>query len=106
MKKIKLEFTDKYLEELEKFGKKYYVSKEVLLQRIENDLEKADEFDISYALENGLFTCESLENEVAEVDDDGAGFQMFVVFNRLYKRECTNWEEYFSYRLKELKNQE
>lgn len=63
---MKLEFTDKYLDELEKFSKKYYLSEEVLLQRIEEALEKADEFDISYALKNGLFTCDSSEDEAAE----------------------------------------
>ncbi len=102
---MKLEFTDKYLDELEKFSKKHNLSEEVLLQRIEEALEKADEFDISYALENGLFTCDSSEDE-AEVDDEGAGFQMFVTFNCLYRSNCTNWEQYFSHRLKEFKNQE
>ena len=102
---MKLEFTDKYLDELEKFSKKHNLSEEVLLQRIEEALEKADEFDISYALENGLFTCDSSEDE-AEVDDEGAGFQMFIAFDYLRKRDCTNWEEYFSHRLKEFKDKE
>lgn len=103
---MKLEFTDKYLDELEKFSKKYYLSEEVLLQRIEEALEKADEFDISYALKNGLFTCDSSEYEAAEVDDEGAGFQMFVTFNCLYRSNCTNWEQYFTHRLKEFKDKE
>lgn len=103
---MKLEFTDKYLDELEKFSKKHNLSEEVLLQRIEEALEKADKLDISYALENGFFTCDSSEYEAAEVDDDGAGFQMFIAFDYLRKRDCTNWEEYFSHRLKEFKDKE
>ncbi|GAB1824934.1 hypothetical protein [Turicimonas sp. TL08] len=103
---MKLEFTPEYLEELEKFRKKYSVSKKLLLQRIDEALEKADEFDISYALENGLFTCDSSEYEAAEVDDEGAGFQMFVTFNCLYRSNCTNWEQYFTHRLKEFKDKE
>lgn len=100
---MKLEFTPEYLEELDNFGSKYCVSKRLLLQRIDKALEKADGFDISYALKNGLFTCDSSEDEAAEVDDEGAGFQMFVTFNCLYRSDCSNWEQYFSYRLKELK---
>lgn len=103
---MKLEFTPEYLEELDNFGSKYCVSKRLLLQRIDKALEKADGFDISYALKNGLFTCDSSEYEAAEVDDEGAGFQMFVTFNCLYRSNCTNWEQYFTHRLKEFKNQE
>lgn len=103
---MKLKFTPEYLEELDNFRRTYCVSKRLLLQRIDKALEKADEFDISYALENGLFTCDSSEDEAAEVDDEGAGFQMFITFNCLYRSDCTNWEQYFTHRLKEFKNQE
>lgn len=103
---MKLEFTDKYLDELEKFSKKHNLSEEVLLQRIEEALEKADESDISYALKNGLFSCESCEYDSYKVEDYGAGFQMIIAFDYLHKRDCTNWEEYFSHRLKEFKDKE
>ena len=103
---MKLEFTPEYLDELEKFSKKYYLSKKVLFQRIEEALEKADESDISYALKNGLLSCESCEYDSYKVEDYGAGFQMIIAFDYLRKRDCTNWKEYFSHRLKEFKDKE
>lgn len=103
---MRLQFSDEYLDKLEKFSKKYSVSKNVLFQSIEEALEEADEFDISYALEKGIFTCDSLENEVVEVDDECAGFQVIVNFNYLCKNDCTNWDQYFTHRLKEFKDKE
>lgn len=53
---MKLKFTPDYLDKLEKFRRKHYLNKTVLLRKIKRALEKADEVDIRLALKDGFFT--------------------------------------------------
>lgn len=104
---MRLQFSDEYLDKLEKFRRKHYLNKTVLLKRIKKSLEKADEVDVKLALKDGFFSYGfSVLDRIEDADDEGAGFQMFMIFNCLRKSDCTNWDQYFTHRLKEFKDKE
>ena len=104
-RRMNLKFTPDYLDKLEKFRRKHYLNKTVLLRKIKRALEKADEVDIRLALKDGFFTYGySVLDRFDGSDDEIDGFQVFVVCNCLRKDNCTNWDQYFSRRLKEFED--
>lgn len=97
-KEIKLEFTQEFLEELTNFERRYNLNKEFLLNQIEDALDSGYITDFKSALKDGIYNVAGIR--ISQVLSRSSCLDLVLDFTSLQKSDCTNWNEYFSWRLK------
>lgn len=97
-KEIKLEFTPEFLAELEIFELKYNLDREFLLKHIEDALDSGYINDFKRALIDGVYNVAGIR--ASQILIRISCLDLVLDFTSLHQSDCTNWKEYFSWRLK------
>lgn len=98
---MKLKFSPAYLEKLEKFALSYHTTRDELIEKIENSLNRLSRKDFRRALNTGTMQIpynEEVERYLFE-DVFEAGFSVTIRFELIYKEDCLNWDEYLKYQI-------
>lgn len=95
---MKLEFTLEFLSELNFFERKYNLNRAFLLDLIEDALNKVELSNFRMALIDGEYRLWG--GKYPYILSSSSSLDLVVNFTSIHKSDCTNWGEYFSWRLK------
>ena len=97
-KEIKLEFTPEFLSEFDFLERKFNLNRAVLLGLIEDALDSGYLHDFRLALTDGVYKVAGIK--FSQILSRSSSLDLVLDFTSLHKSDCTNWNEYFSWRLK------